>query len=358
MPDDQLTRPQGSRTEGQAAANIAPHETADGVLAVLAGVPVVHAAARIGMQPADLADAVEVYRAAGYAALHAQATDRTWYQARIQFTDWGTAEHIAAAHLAPRLSALQEARLVVSWWFIRKAPSWRLRVLPAPAASADMKAAVSTILDGLAAEGLIARWRETIYEPESAAFGGPAAMELAHALFHADSRGILDYALRPTAPSGSTIGRRELSILLCSALLRGAKQDWYEQGDVWHRVARLRPLAPDTPTQRLPELARDLRLLMTADTRPTGPLFGPNRPLAFASSWITAFDVAGRALEEAAGNASLERGLRDVLAHHVIFHWNRLGLPASTQSILARAARDTILDQPLPSPGSHSADGR
>lgn len=263
MPDDQLTRSQDSRTVKQVIADSALHEIADGVLAVLAGVPLDDTAARIGMQPADLADAVEVYRAAGHAALYAQAADRTWYQTRIQFTDWSTAEHIAATHLAPRLNELQEAQIAAAWWFIRKAPCWRLRVLPTLVTSAGMAATVGAILDSLVAEGLVERWWETIYEPESAAFGGPTAMNLAHALFHADSRGILDYVLRPTAPAESTIGRRELSIMLCSALLRGAKQDWYEQGDVWHRVAQLRPLAPDLPTRQVPELARDLRRLMT-----------------------------------------------------------------------------------------------
>jgi hypothetical protein len=37
-----------------------------------------------------------------------------------------------------------------------------------------------------------------------------------------------------------------------------------------------------------------------------------------------------------------ERGTRDILAHHVIFHWNRIGLPYKTQSILAHAAKTVI----------------
>jgi hypothetical protein len=53
--------------------SIPPHETAQSVLTVLAGVPLHQAAASIRMDPADLSDAVEVYRAAGYAALQAQA---------------------------------------------------------------------------------------------------------------------------------------------------------------------------------------------------------------------------------------------------------------------------------------------
>jgi hypothetical protein len=35
-------------------------------------------------------------------------------------------------------------------------------------------------------------------------------------------------------------------------------------------------------------------------------------------------------------------GLRDVLAHHVIFAWNRLGLPSATQVVLAAAAKTAV----------------
>jgi thiopeptide-type bacteriocin biosynthesis protein len=350
MPDDQLSRHQAVGTDrDHRAAKAAPHATASGVLAVLAGVPLGQAAARIRMQPDDLADAIEAYQAAGYAALQAQADGSGWYQARVHFTDWDTAEHTAATRLAPHLTRMQDDGMIAAWWFIRKAPCWRLRVQPGPPAPpAGMKEAVSTVLDGLTAAGLIQRWRESIYEPEAPAFGGPAGMGIAHTLFHADSHGILGYALRPApeAPGELTAGRRELSILLCTALLRGAGQDFYEQGDVWHRVAQLRPLPPETPAAPLHEMTGGLRRLMTADTRPAGALFGPHGPLAFAAPWAAAFDAAGRALGAAAANGTLERGIRGILAHHVIFHWNRLGLAARTQGILARAARDTVMDHP------------
>ncbi|MGH4016748.1 MAG: thiopeptide-type bacteriocin biosynthesis protein [Pseudonocardiaceae bacterium] len=340
--------------------SIAPHETAQGVLDVLAGVPLDQAAARIRMEPADLADAVEVYRTAGYAALEAQAADRGWYQVRVQFTDWDAAEHTAATRLGPHLQQIQDTGVVAVWWFIRKAPCWRLRLRRDPTtAFDDMKAAVSSVLDSHMTAGLIERWWETVYEPETSAFGGPRGMDIAHDLFHADSRSILEY-LRPgpAAPSELTVGRRELSVLLCSALFRGAAQEWYEQGDVWHRVTQMRPLPPDAPTDRLREMTDGLRRLMTADARPTGGLFGSNGPLAIAAPWAAAFDEAGRALGAAAHDGTLERGVRNILAHHVIFHWNRLGLAARTQSILARAARDTVMNPPHSLPGARPARRR
>jgi hypothetical protein len=37
--------------------------------------------------------------------------------------------------------------------------------------------------------------------------------------------------------------------------------------------------------------------------------------------------------------------LRAVLAHHVIFAWNRIGLSHTTQSLLANVAKAVVLNQ-------------
>ena len=69
---------------------ISPEPAADAVLAVLAGTPLHMAAARAYMDPADLADAVTLYQAAGRTALDTQAhaTGRCWHQVSIEFPDW------------------------------------------------------------------------------------------------------------------------------------------------------------------------------------------------------------------------------------------------------------------------------
>ncbi|MGH3940971.1 MAG: thiopeptide-type bacteriocin biosynthesis protein, partial [Pseudonocardiaceae bacterium] len=204
---------------------------------------------------------------------------------------------------------------------------------------AEMTTAINPILDGLTTTGLISRWHQTRYEPETAAFGGRRGMDIAHDLFFSDSTNILAYLRRPEP----TIGRRELSVLLCNTLFRAAGQEWFECGDIWHRVAGLRPISTDKPTDQLTDLAQSLHTLMTYDAGPTGALFGTDGPLAFAASWAAAFHHAGQALAAAAHEGTLERGTRAVLAHHVIFHWNRIGLPSTTQSILAHAAKTAIL---------------
>lgn len=321
----------------QAAAQ--PNEMAEGVLAVLAGSPLDQVATGLGIATADLTDAIETYQRAGHAALEIQAATRDWYQVRVQFSEWDNAEKTAVTGLGPQLRRLQDTGVITAWWFIRKAPCWRLRMKPGcDIALAEMKTSVNSILTALTAAGLISRWWQTPYESETAAFGGRSGMDIAHNLFCSDSSHILGYLGRSEPP----IGRRELSILLCDTLFRAAGQEWFECGDIWHRVTRLRLIPTDTSPDRLTELTESLRKLLTYDTRPTGALFDTNGPLAFAASWAAAFNHSGQALGAAANEGVLERGIRNILAHHVIFHWNRIGLPYKTQAILAHAAKTVI----------------
>ena len=239
-----------------------------------------------------------------------------WRQASITFADPRSAERVAVTRLGPTLADAEDHGLITSWFFIRKA-QWRLRWLPvSPGASA-------TVVDALAGAGTSMTCTPSICELEEVAFGGSEGMETACALFHADSSQLLR-RLAARQP----LGRTETSVLLCGTLLRAAGLDWFEQGDVWARVRSLRPGSPAIPAD--PERARQLRdamrTLMTTDarglcgsgTRTAGPLSG-------CEHWIAAFEEAGQALARLNRDGRLERGLRAVLAHHLIFHFNRAG---------------------------------
>lgn len=308
------------------------YQVAAGVLAVLAGADLEATAAHSALDPADLHDAVQVYQAAGLAALERRA-EHDWYQVRVQFPDWSTAETVGATQLGPRLDLLQTDGVMASWWFLRKYPCWRLRLH-----SADTTA-VDHMFDELTGVGVLARWWSTVYEPETTAFGGPAGMHTAHDLFCADTRGVLDYA-RHHAPG---LGRRELSILLLSGLLRAAGLDGFECGDVFDKVARLRPAPADTDTARIEQLAGNVRILWSIPDLPDNALFNPGGSVGHAASWLAAFQTAGRQLGAAAAQGRLDRGVRTILTHVLIFHWNRFGLSATSQGILARAATTALL---------------
>ncbi|GAA1309776.1 thiopeptide-type bacteriocin biosynthesis protein [Saccharothrix xinjiangensis] len=341
MPADRLTRASS------------PAEAA--IWRVLAGDDLDTTATTSGLDPDELAAAATIYRQAGRDTLSASQVD-SWQQVYLRFGDWARAEHSAAAHLLPVLTRAERSGAITGWWFMRKHPCWRLRMLPG---HRHAMAELATMLDDLAAAGHLDAWWPGLYEAETAAFGGPDALDAGHRLFAADSRGVLELA----AAGGTGMGRRELSILLCGTLMRdGAALEWYERGDVWDRVSTERPLPSDIDNDRIAAMAGTLKTLALADTAPDGPLFTANGPLAAQSDWATVFRDTGRVLVEANRTGHLTRGLRDVLSYHVIFHWNRLGLTARTQAILAHAARHAILGPtgnttapPLPSPTPTSA---
>lgn len=308
------------------------------IVAVLAGTPLAEAASSAGMETTALAEAIEVYRQAGRRALD-QHTYPGWWQVYLRFTDWDRAEHTAAEHLAPLLHRADTDGVTSAWWFIRKHPCWRLRLHRGPAGH-TMTAGLSAALDGLTACGDLDSWWPGIYEPETAAFGDQPGIDIAHDLFCADSRAI--FTLLGQNETG--LGRRELSLLLGGTLMRAAHAEWYEQGDIWHRLTQQRPLPTDIPTEKITGMAATVRQTLLADTAPDGPLLSAGGRLAPIAVWAEAFRTAGRALGAAASQGALRRGLREVISYAIIFHWNRLGLAARTQAILAHAARTAILD--------------
>jgi hypothetical protein len=235
-----------------------------------------------------------------------------WFHASVRFDDWPSSEQAMARLVGPRLDALTATAATSRWWFLRKHPCWRVRIAgidPAQAAGLLGQLADDKVIDG---------WHQEIYEPEEHAFGGPAGMSIAHSLFCADSQGVL----------------------LTGALMGSAGLDWFERGDVFARVATMRPAPPTDSTGKLTQLTGQLHALAAAPAAEVITGSGMAQP---AAQWLDAFSEAGRRLGESARHSELDRGLRAVLTHIVIFHWNRLGLPATTQGILATAARDTYL---------------
>jgi thiopeptide-type bacteriocin biosynthesis protein len=272
-----------------------------------------------------------------------------WLQLYVEFTDWATSEQTGTRHLAPLLHQAQASGLITGFWFVRKHPCWRLRLrLPPNSDGNALEAAIRPVLDGLTGSGAILRWWPGIYEAEEAAFGGPSGMTIAHDLFVTDSEAVLRL-LGSAGDSGVRLGRRELSLTLCTTLLHAAHLEWYEQGDAWHRVTRERPLPGDVTAEQVSGLTASTRTLLTTDTSAASSLFETRGPLADAAGWAAAFRQAGEHLGALARCGTLQRGVREVLSYHVIFHWNRLGLTSRQQAILARACRDAILG-PVPAP--------
>ncbi|MCO5994799.1 methyltransferase, FxLD system [Actinoallomurus rhizosphaericola] len=264
-------------------------------------------------------------------------TDTLWRQVTLWCDDWQTAEQIAVSRLGPHLVAAEHAQVITSWWFLRKGVSWRIRYLPVPGRQTQATALLEQLMRELTATGAIRRWTTSIYEPETRAFGGPDGIDLAHQLFHADSRHVLDYIRHARLDH-----RRELGLLLGTALMRGAGLDWYEQGDVWAQVTAHR--SSDQPVP--PEAAvRSVQQLITAAGHSV------DSPLMAVPAWPDAFNHTGRRIADLAIDGRLTRGVRAVLAHHILFAWNRMGLPGDVQGVLAGTAAHAVFHQDLEPPG-------
>jgi thiopeptide-type bacteriocin biosynthesis protein len=319
----------------------APDPTERAVLAVVSGQSLTEAAAEARMDPVNLSDAVQVFRQAGREALTNQAAQNEWWHAYLHFTDWANADRTFTTHVLPLLNAAEADGTIDGWWYTRKHPCWRLRLRRH--AQFETATSIADALDRLVTNGHLHRWWPGIYEPETAAFGGSTSMTAAHALFVADSREIQQLPSHKDLP----LGRRELSILLCTTLMRAAGLEWYEQGDVWHRIitADHRCTPANVPRETLDARAAEIHTLLLADT---DSLLTPGAPLEPVTEWMAAFSRAGRSLAEAVQLGTLDRGLRQVLSYHVIFHWNRLGLSLRTQSALAWSARAVILNSSSP----------
>lgn len=267
----------------------------------------------------------------------------TWCQANVVFPDWENAETIALARLAPLLCAAEDEGALTAWFIIRKRPCWRVRYLP----TAGSQDRIGQGLDFLIAEGSITAWTEIIYEPELHAFGGAESMASAHRLFHRDSRSLIDFL-----QSEAGKHRRETSLLLCSLMMRSAGLDWYEQGDVWARVSAHRALPPGTDQGNSDRLLAAVHRLVSVNGE---DMMHRDGPLAHAAEWASAYADAGRELAHLTDSGQLHRGLRDVLAHHVLFAWNRIGLPYAMQATLTAAAK-TVIFGPDPASERSAAD--
>jgi thiopeptide-type bacteriocin biosynthesis protein len=255
---------------------------------------------------------------------------RDWHHASIRFHDWDQAENVMTARVAPALDHLTADMPDRGWWFLRKYPHWRVRT------RGPSVRKVRDLLGTLTNKGVIASWQPGDYEPEEHAFGGSTGMDIAHDLFCADTQGFLRYTRTENPP----LGRRESSVLLISAMLTAAKLDWFERGDVLARVATMRPPLPAGSEAKLAGLAAQLQPLLNL---PADKLVAPGGPAALADEWLPAFQDAGDRYAKGAADRTLTRGIRAILPHAIIFHWNRLGLHATTQGILATAIRDAHL---------------
>lgn len=310
--------------------------SATAVARTLSGAPLRTAARDAGIAPEVLERLVSVFHDAGYQAVEEYTAHSQWLQADLAFDPH---HREAAEGIAAAMDVLCARGHATRWWFLNKDPGWRLRVR-----MAGPEGCVRTqeTLDQLVARGTVGSWSTGVYEPETGAFGGPVGMDIAHELFSADSGAITRLPPEAALP----LGRKQLSLMLCTQLMHAAALEPLEHGDAWDLVCALRPLPRDVDRTRVEAMLGPVRTLLESDTGPEGAMFGADGALRGHTEWAGAFSRAGHQLAHARRSGDLRRGVRRVIAHLVIFHWNRLAVPGEVQAALARAARAVVLDTP------------
>jgi protein-L-isoaspartate(D-aspartate) O-methyltransferase len=244
----------------------------------------------------------------------------TWTQANLHLAPETSAEPALTEHILPAM-----ARLAPAWWFIRKDP---VRLRWSAGSDERLPADIAAAFDALQ-PAQVTSWNLAVYEPEIGAFGGADAMTAAHVWFCADSRHL---ATALTIPDFAG-HRATYAMLLAVHLMRAAGLDWWEQGDVWAKLTVLRPrTTPDAERHH-----SDVEALITRD-----PWQRPNPRLEPHSAWFDAATQLGETLAHLAALGRTSRGLRALLAQHLVHHWNRIGLPSQQQGDLVAATRATV----------------
>jgi len=286
----------------------------EAALSVLAGDSLDAVANRAELGSEVLRRAVCVYRTAGRAALRQRTSEPSSYW-RLPAGSLDL-DSMLVDQVAPWLERLP---LVGRWWFLRGVegtPHLRVRVFGTATAPPP------------GAEGLA-------YEPELAGVGGGDGLSLAHDLFVTDTAHLIGWlrTVRHPEPETVILERRDLlAIVLGHALLRGSQLDRFEQWDVWLQLGEL---SGAVPASEEPEWGAIIGQLRGTASGVLEDVLGSGGG-ELARNWERALYLAGGRLATAYREGRLQRGLRQVVAMHLLFHCNRLGLSRSTVAAIAR----------------------
>lgn len=282
-----------------------------------------------GLPAEHLRELADRYRAAGRTVLEPGAEN--WVQVNLTFPDYSNAEDAMLTSVWPALRRLDIDR----WWFLRKRPHWRLRLLPkANIMTAGLLDQAAAAFEPIVGRRIIENWSIAHYEPETTAFGGAVAIHAVHDIFHADSNGYLEFRKASRNNPGESPDPALVSLLTTTHMFRAAGIETTEHGDIWARVAEQRPPLPPGPglasqTAKASTVLRvDLRQLTATDPR-----------FSSVEAWAMNLDECGRRLGDLWRAGAIDAGIRGILARIVIFHWNRIGLRVRQQSLLAAAAQ-------------------
>lgn len=242
--------------------------------------------------------------------------------------------------LEPWLAEHEASGTLVGFFFMRKPPGVRLRfAFTGRAARAERERAV--ILADLVRRRSIRRVTRVVYEPEERLFGGPAAMELAHAHFSADTRAFLahdrleaaaevEVEAEVEAEADAPRSVRASAPVLCFAaigdLIAETIEDRTEVWDTWSNLALLVPPLAEAPVPRAPPSLAALGERVGREERRVLELLGRGA------------ETYARGLRAAWSTGQVDQGLRKVVPFVAWFQLGRWGIAPELQARIVRGA--------------------
>jgi thiopeptide-type bacteriocin biosynthesis protein len=236
-----------------------------------------------------------------------------WHQSNVALVraDGSAMKSLRAlfAALDPAVAAWRGAGCLTRFFFMRKPPDLRLRFF----GDESLRTKVSELLSGLVRRGVVERHFTSEYEPETARFGGPKAMDAMHAWFDADSAAWA----RLDALDAAGVARVDtmtLALAVTSDVVSAILADPAEAWAMWRSYAESFGL----------EREGDAPAIARVDLDALGVAAHPEVREVLAS-----YHEANRALVTELGtlrdHGELATGLRGILLAFVMFHLNRRG---------------------------------
>lgn len=253
------------------------------------------------------------------------STEGEWQQLNIPLVQSSGCQHDAVTQILSTADELVAAGLVQRFFFMRKPPGLRLRLLPTPRRAALVEERVLVALDGLRQARMVGHSFASCYEPETFMFGGSAAVQSIHSLFHADSVGWWRGEHLRLA-GRARLNPVLLSVAMLNHLFFATLGDTCDVKKAWCNLAWLH--LPHTQRARTgPDLA-SIAPESTVRLATLTPHLG-DAERALVESYERANDAFASELESIAQAGLLLRPKTHILPFIALFHFNRYDFSAT-----------------------------
>ena len=250
-------------------------------------------------------------------------TAMKWHQRNVALArPGGSAKASARAlfdALVPAMAAWRRDGRLTRFFFMRKPPDLRLRFFGEESLGAEIAALLKQLQD----RGAVERHYPGEYEPETARFGGPKAMDAIHAWFDADTTAWMRLDALDASPKADA-DRALLAIAITNDVVSSLLGDPAEAWAMWRSYAESLALAEE---DRAPQLVPvDLETLASAKAPEVQDVL---------SSYRDANRALASALASLRDRGELAAGMRSILVAFVMFHLNRYALDAAGHARVA-----------------------